>query len=244
MTFPRKIFPALAVAAALLGAGCGGSDSSDDSASKAPVGNPADRGFAADMIPHHEDAVQMAQLAQRRGSSEFVKKLADDIVKTQQAEISTLRAADQRLKRAGVPEGSLGVPQHMMGMDDNPASLKTAKAFDRAFLRMMIPHHEGAVAMAKAEMAKGKDAQLMKLAASIVTAQQREITAMRKRLGDKDATTGAHEADDMRGDAPSKTSGGSSAKRRAARTSGRDRPARTRAPQELPLKAQQPLEAR
>ena len=243
MTFPHKILPALAVAGALLSAGCGGSNGSDDSGAAVAAGNPVDRGFAADMIPHHEAAVQMAQIAQRRGSSAFVKKLADDIVKTQNAEIATMRAADRRLKSAGVEQGSLGVPEHMMGMDDDPASLKTAKAFDRAFLRMMIPHHEGAVAMAKAERAKGKDAELLKLAATIVTAQQREITAMRKRLGDKDATTGAHDADNMRGDAPSKTIGGSSAKRRA-RTSGRDRPARTRAPQELPLKAQQPLEAR
>lgn len=242
MTFPHKMLPALAVAGALLGAGCGGSDSSDDSASKAPVGNPVDRGFAADMIPHHEDAVQMAQIAQRRGSSDFIKKLADDIVKTQRAEISTLRAADQRLTRANVPEGSLGVPQHMMGMDDNPASLKTAKPFDRAFIRMMIPHHEGAVAMARAEMARGKDPELMKLAATIVTGQQREITAMRKRLGDKDNTAGAHDADSMQGDAPAKTTGDSGAKRRP-RPSGRDRPARTRAPQEIPPKAQQPREA-
>ncbi len=112
----------------------------------------------------------MAQIAQRRGSSEFVKKLADDIVKTQNAETSTLRAADQRLKNAGVKQGSLGVPEHMMGMDDDPASLKTAKPFDAAFIRMMIPHHEGAIAMAKAEIEKGKDAELKKLADEIIKA--------------------------------------------------------------------------
>lgn len=191
MKFPQKILPALAVAGALLVAGCGDSESSSDGSSAA-AGNPVDRAFVADMIPHHESAVQMAQIAQRRGTSEFVKKLADDIVRTQNAEISTMRAADQRLKNAGVTKGSLGVPEHMMGMDHDAASLKTADPFDRAFLQMMIPHHEGAVTMSKAEIAKGKDPELKLLAESIITSQQREITQMREHLGEK-GSAGAHE---------------------------------------------------
>jgi len=192
MTFSRKILPALAVAGALFSAGCGDSDSSDDSASQATGGNPVDRAFVADMIPHHESAVQMAQIAQQRGSSEFVKELADDISKTQNAEISTMRAADRRLKNAGVKAGSLGVPEHMMGMTDDPASLKTATPFDRAFIRMMIPHHEGAVAMAKAELSKGKDSELKALADDIITAQQREIGEMREHIGEAGTTTTEH----------------------------------------------------
>jgi len=194
MTFSRKILPALAVAGAVLVAGCGDSDS-DSSADKSATaaGNPVDRAFVADMIPHHEDAVQMAQIAQRRGSSEFVTQLADDIIKTQNAEISTMRAADQRLKSAGVTKGSLGVAEHMMGMDDDPASLNTAKPFDRAFIKMMIPHHEGAVAMAKAEIAKGKHPELKRLAEDIVKAQQREISEMREHLGESGSTTMEHE---------------------------------------------------
>jgi len=192
MTFSRKILPALAVAGALFSAGCGDSDSSDDSASQATGGNPVDRAFVADMIPHHESAVQMAQIAQQRGSSEFVKELADDITKTQNAEISTMRAADRRLKNAGVKAGSLGVPEHMMGMDDDPASLKTATPFDRAFIRMMLPHHEGAVAMAKAEISKGKDSELKALADDIITAQQREIGEMREHIGEAGGTTSEH----------------------------------------------------
>ena len=78
MSFPPKILPVLVVAAVLV-AGCGDSDSSTDSGSGA-AGNPVDRAFVADMIPHHEAAVAMAQIAQRRGTSEFVKQLADDII--------------------------------------------------------------------------------------------------------------------------------------------------------------------
>ncbi|CAN5127162.1 DUF305 domain-containing protein [soil metagenome] len=189
MKFPFKIVLALAVAGALLVAGCGDSDSESSSAA---TGNPVDRGFVADMIPHHEGAVEMAQIAQRRGTSEFVKKLADDIVRTQDAEISTMRAADQRLKAAGVTMGSLGVADHMMGMDDDPAGLKTAEPFDRAFIQMMIPHHEGALVMAEAELDKGGDPQLKMLAEDIITAQKRELTQMREHIGEKASSTGAH----------------------------------------------------
>jgi uncharacterized protein (DUF305 family) len=206
MTSRRRTVLAL-VAAALLIAGCGDDNNSANSnsaaGSSAATGNPVDRAFAREMIAHHESAVQMAQIAQRRGSSAFVKQLADDIVRTQTAEISTLRDADRRLKAAGVSVGSLDVPEHMMGMDDDPASLKTAKRFDRAFLKMMIPHHEGAIEMANAELKKGKDPKLKTLAQKIITAQRREIAEMRKHLdgrGDRrmDGTTDQHGAEHPR----------------------------------------------
>jgi len=182
MTSLRRSVLAL-VAGVLLVAGCG--DDNNSGSSPAARANPVDRAFARQMTAHHQSAVQMAQIAQRRGSSAFVKRLADDIVRTQTAEISTLRDSDRRLKAAGVSVGSLGVPEHMMGMDDDPASLKTAKAFDRAFLKMMIPHHEGAIEMTNAEHEKGKDPQLKTLAQKITTAQQREIAEMRNHLDDR-----------------------------------------------------------
>ena len=221
MKFPSKSLAALAVGALII-AGCGDDDSSPSSSGAA--GNPVDRAFVADMIPHHEDAVQMAQIAQQRGTSEFVKNLADDIIKTQNAEISIMRAADRRLETAGVAKGSLGVPDHMMGMDDNPASLKTAKPFDRAFIQMMIPHHEGAVAMAKAEIAKGKDPELKALAEDIITAQEREITEMREHLGEQGTTTMEHEDNSHGAIRPTMPRGGGPRVARRAR--------------ELPLKAQ------
>ena len=168
----------LVAAAALAAAGCG-----DDDDSESGGGNGADRAFVAAMIPHHEGAVVMAKIAQRRGTSAFVKQLANDIVATQTAEISTLRREDEALDNAGVKKGSLGVPEHAMGMDDDPTELKTAKPLDKAFLEMMIPHHIGAIEMAKAELAKGQDPELKALAQDIVEAQEREIDQMRERLG-------------------------------------------------------------
>jgi len=198
MTPLRRTVLAL-VAGVLLIAGCGDDNNNADS-SPAASANPVDRAFARQMIAHHESAVQMAQIAQRRDSSTFVKRLADDIVRTQTAEIATLRDADRRLKAAGVSVGSLGVPEHMMGMDDDPASLKTANPFDRAFLKMMIPHHVGAIAMANAERKKGKDPKLKTLAQTITSGQQREIAEMRKYLdgrygGDMNQPTEDHDAE-------------------------------------------------
>ena len=192
---PRKFLPALAVGATLLFAGCGDDDDSSSGTRPAASGNPVDRAFVADMIPHHESAVEMAKIAQDRGSSAFVTKLADDIVHTQNEEISAMRAADERLKSAGIAVGSLGVEGHMMGPNDI-ATLKTTKQFDREFMRMMIPHHEAAIPMSRAEIAKGDDAELKQLAQEIITAQQREIAAMRKEL----EKSGEAPTDDMDGE--------------------------------------------
>jgi uncharacterized protein (DUF305 family) len=173
--------PALAVLGALLLAGCGSGDGSSRSRANT-TGNPVDRAFVAQMIPHHRSAVQMAQIARRRGSSPFVKRLAGDIVRTQSMEISTMRAADRRLRDADVATGVLGIPQHAMGMSADVASLERATPFDAAFMRMMLPHHQGAVVMANAELARGEDLELTSLARRIVVAQRREIAEMRPQL--------------------------------------------------------------
>jgi len=192
-----RVLPALVVAGALLVAGCGDDDSSGDGAPSA-AGNGTDRAFVADMVPHHESAVEMAEIAQDRGKSEFVKQLADDIAKTQTEEIATLRREDDGLETAGVKTGSLGVPEHMKGMDDDPAALKTAAPFDEAFLKMMIPHHEGAIEMAKVELAKGQDPELKALARDIIDAQERELGEMREHLGD-DGSSGDDTKDESHG---------------------------------------------
>ncbi|MDP9377579.1 MAG: DUF305 domain-containing protein [Actinomycetota bacterium] len=197
-----KVIAATIAAGALALAGCGGSDTqpaanaghdghpASSQTAAAKQGNGVDRGFVAEMIPHHESAVQMAKTARTRGESRFVKRLAGDIVRTQNAEITTMQKRDKALAAAGVKRGSLGVPSHMTGMDDDPAALKQANPFDREFLSMMIPHHEGAVTMAKAEIAKGGDAELKQLAQAIIKGQEREIREMRAHLGEEAGATG------------------------------------------------------
>lgn len=171
----RKILTAGLIAAALTAAGCGSNDNNNAKV----AGSGVDRAFVAEMIPHHQSAVEMAKIAQQRGSSPFVKTLADNIIRSQQTEISTMRAEDGQLAADGIKPGDLGVAQGAMGMSMDTNSLKTTTPFDQAFVAMMLPHHTGALVMAKAELAKGSDPELKQLARQIISAQQREIAQMR-----------------------------------------------------------------
>ncbi len=178
----HKILAVTFALAALLVAGCGGSDHKSKGkghSSSGASGAGVDRAFVAGMIPHHESALEMAQIAEGRAESPFVKQLAADITRTQQAEITRMKAADARLAEAGVKKGDLGVDHADMGMDGDTASLETADPFDEAFIAMMLPHHEGAVKMAQIQIEKGTDPELKEIAADIIKGQEREIRAMR-----------------------------------------------------------------
>ena len=158
-------------------AACGDDEGGGDrTAASGVAGNGIDRAFVADMIPHHESAVEMAKLAEERGESGFVKGLADDIIATQNAEISTMRSIDEQLKDIEVDD--LGVADHMKGMDADMATLEKADPFDKAFIDMMVPHHQGAIEMARVELDKGENPELKQLAQAIIDAQQREIDQM------------------------------------------------------------------
>ncbi len=175
----RKLLLALLTGGALLVAACGDDETTTADGAR---GNPTDRAFVKEMIPHHESAIDMAKIAQRRGESQFVKALADNIVPTQAGEIRALRREDEALATAGVEVGSLDMSHEMMGMDMDAGTLKQADPFGRAFLEMMIPHHEGAVEMAKVELGKGEDPELREIAQEIIDAQEREIREMREQL--------------------------------------------------------------
>jgi uncharacterized protein (DUF305 family) len=163
----------LALAAVLVVAGCGSSGTSSSSA-----GNGVDLAFASQMIPHHTSAIAMAKIAQQRTTRPDIKTLAGNIVSSQGSELKTLRAGKAELEKAKVTKGDLGIAAHEMGMDMNNASLKTANPFDRAFIDMMVPHHQGAVRMARVELAKGASPTLKRLAQQIIAAQAREIGQM------------------------------------------------------------------
>lgn len=167
----------LAIFAAALWAGCG-SDSKSDGASSS-TGNSTDRAFVADMVPHHKSAVQMTVIAEGEATSPFVKRLAKNIADSQNAEIAQMQAVDSKLAAAGIKKGKLGTSHSMPGMDMDAQELQGAKPFDAKFIAMMLPHHEAAIPMARAELAKGKNAELKKRAKNIIATQTREIKQMR-----------------------------------------------------------------
>jgi uncharacterized protein (DUF305 family) len=176
-------------------AGHGGHNSSTASASasaraSASQGqhNAADVAFAKGMIPHHRQAVQMADLAPDRAQSAEVKKLAAEIKKAQDPEIKTLSGWLTTWGEEVPAEGAMDHSMHGSGgmmTAEEMTELENAsgKAFDTAFMEMMIRHHEGAVAMAKAEQADGAYAPAQKMAGQIITSQSAEIEQMNKLLG-------------------------------------------------------------
>lgn len=199
----RSAALAVAVAAgALILTGCA-SDHSDmamssDSAMVDPAGdaNAADVMFSQMMIPHHEQAVEMAELAPDRAESAEIQQLASDIAGAQDPEIDLMSSW---LDEWGAPRmsgteamGSHG--GHGGGMEgmltqeqlDELAATSGAE-FDRLFAQYMIEHHLGAIAMAEDVLANGADPRVRELAETIIAAQQAEIDQMRAFL-DGDAT--------------------------------------------------------
>lgn len=199
----RTVAVAAAGAAVLVLAACGGDGDDGSSAAghgghgtataSAPASqgqhNAADVAFAKGMIPHHRQAVEMADLAPERAQSAEVKKLAADIKKAQDPEIRTLSgwlaSWGEKVPAEGATDHSLHGMDGMMTAEEM-AELENAsgKAFDTAFMEMMIKHHEGAVEMAETEQADGAYAPAKKMAAEIIASQSAEIEQMNKLLGD------------------------------------------------------------
>jgi uncharacterized protein (DUF305 family) len=141
----------------------------------------ADIMFAQMMIPHHEQALLMSELARTRSENLEVKNLAEQIFAAQTPEIAQMKTWLEKTK-SGM---SMGHDMGMNGMlsDEEIQNLKDAKgkSFDRLFLEGMINHHEGAIHMA--EMIIDSDNQeVKKLGLSIQSSQQKEIELMKELL--------------------------------------------------------------
>ncbi|NUW45915.1 DUF305 domain-containing protein [Nonomuraea rhodomycinica] len=146
--------------------------------------NDSDVMFARMMIPHHLQAVQMAELAATRAEDPEVKKLAERIRAAQEPEVAAMRGW---LQAWGMPESTRGHMRHgmpgMLSADDlQDLEAVSGEIFDKEFLRLMIAHHEGAVTMAQRERREGESADAKGLAQSIETSQRDEIEQMRRIL--------------------------------------------------------------
>jgi uncharacterized protein (DUF305 family) len=151
--------------------------------------NATDVAFAQGMIPHHAQAVVMADMALAQSTSPAVTELATQIKAAQTPEIEQLTKWLQAWGQpVPDPNGSMDLSMSDMdGMmmsgimsDADMARLGNATGtdFDSMWLEMMVQHHEGAISMARDEVTSGKFVATKALAESIVTSQQAEIDTM------------------------------------------------------------------
>lgn len=155
----------------------------------ATTANEVDKAFVAEMPMHHEMAIEMAELALDQAEHGKIKSIAEKIIKAQRSEIGRLTKIAKRLgvtpadahHHMAMMEGleQLGLTMKQAGMDMDMGMLDGAKPFDRMFIEMMIPHHRGAIRMARIELRRGKDPELRTIARAIVSAQAKEIKEMK-----------------------------------------------------------------
>jgi uncharacterized protein (DUF305 family) len=144
-------------------------------------GKYSDRRFIDAMIPHHQGAIAMAEVALENAEHEEIIQLSRNIISSQQAEIEELKSIKQE------EFGTSNVPMEMsqeqmrgMGMMMGPQQLANQKPFDAAFIDAMIPHHQSAIYMAQVASEKSKIPEIKELAQNIMSAQKREIEQMKR----------------------------------------------------------------
>ena len=179
---------AITLTALLALAGCAGTTSRGgtdtmpgmgSSASPAADVNNADMQFTMMMIPHHEQAVEMADMILAKdGIDERVIALAEQIKAAQGPEIELM---ESWLDDWGTPMGDMdGMDHGGMMSDSDMQALEGATEAEasRLFLEQMIVHHEGAIEMAQTEVDNGQNADVIALAEAIIASQTTEITTM------------------------------------------------------------------
>ena len=185
---------AMLAAAAITLSGCGGASQ----AGGTDEHNAADVEFAQEMIPHHQQAVMMAEMVQRRGASGHLEDLAERIETAQEAEIDLMAGMLDAWGEDAAWRGHMRNPSRMHGwardrgdgwgpmmMGRRPyGNLMRARqfGFERMWLTMMIAHHRVALRMTATEQAEGRSPDLVALAARMESVQRAEIAEMREML--------------------------------------------------------------
>jgi uncharacterized protein (DUF305 family) len=179
----------------------GGMDmgSTPASTSAAPVAahNDQDVMFAQEMIPHHQQAVEMAKGAATKAKNPAVKTLAGQIEQAQGPQIQTMTGwltswgvtvtpspspSPSDTSMPGMDMGGTPGQGMMSAAEMKQLDKASGAAFDTRFLTMMIKHHEGAITMAKDEQAAGAYGPAKTMAGDIISGQSAEIATMRSLL--------------------------------------------------------------
>jgi len=167
---------------------------------EAATGRAADISFAQLMIPHHQQALEMAGLALTHAVSPQVRALAQQIKAAQDPEIQQMKSwlaawgAPEQMERATASDGSMdhsgmdmgGMTSAGMMSTEDMQKLENARGagFDRMWLQMMIAHHQGAITMADQVLSSTGDAEVKKLAEAVVAGQTDEVSQMQKLLAE------------------------------------------------------------
>lgn len=145
-----------------------------------------DRHFIEQMIPHHDGAIAMATLALTKATRPEIKTLAEAIIEAQNKEIEDMRSwytgwFGKSVSEAGISMmgGGMmsGSGMHMGGQEDMQA-LQNASDFDKAFIEVMVPHHQLAVMMAQMLKSGTNRPEMLTLADNIIESQSKEIQEM------------------------------------------------------------------
>jgi len=146
-----------------------------------------DQHFIEQMIPHHDGAVAMAELALQKTKRSEIKTLATAIIEDQNKEIKEMNVWYKNWFGKDVPKGDettvsggmvSGGEMHMGGKEEI-ANLENATDFDKAFLEAMIPHHELALKMVEMLEVGTSRPEMLQLAKNITVSQSKEIKEMR-----------------------------------------------------------------
>lgn len=136
------------------------------------------------MIPHHQQAVELADLALEANSAAGPKivQLAQQIRDGQEPEIKQMTALLIQWNQPLDSHAAMGHESEMEGMLSeqemmNLASL-TGSEFDNAWIAAMTIHHQGAIAMASVAANDGINPGIKALTAAIIEVQQREIETL------------------------------------------------------------------
>ena len=136
-----------------------------------------DQAFLEQMVPHHESAIEMATMALEKAEHPEVRRLAQQIIAAQESEIADMKEWHREWFGEELVSSTSG--SHA-SVDMAELEQATGAEFDRAFLRMMIPHHASAIVMAEGVMMGSPREEVGMLADEIIAAQAKEIGQMQQ----------------------------------------------------------------